>query len=82
MEKIYIEVTVPGVNKSYDVVISPELKISEAAKYIFNTVSEYEMLEIKEASPVLCDARLKKIYSGDQTLADCNIHDGSKLILV
>lgn len=82
MEKIYMEVFVPGINKSYDMIVSPELKIKDAAQYIFKTVAEFEMLDIENGSPVLCDAKLKRIYDGDLLLVQCDIRDGSKLILV
>lgn len=82
MEKIYIEVFVPGINKSYDMVVSSELNIKDAARFIFRTVSEYEMLNIESKNLMLCDAKTKKVYASNLLLSQCNIRDGSKLILV
>ncbi len=82
MEKIYVEVFIPGVNKNYDVVVSPDLNINDAAQFIFHTISEFEMLNIESNDLMLCDAKTKKVYASNLLLSQCNIKDGSKLILV
>ncbi len=82
MDKICIDVFIPGINKSYDIMIAPEMNIKTAADYIFKTISEYEMLSIKDGSCVLCSRSNKKILDGSLTLAQCEIKDGAKLILV
>ncbi len=82
MEKIYIEVFIPGINKNYDVVVSPDLSIKEAAQFIFRTISEFEMLKLDSDNLMLCDPKSKKIYASNLLLSQCNVKDGSKLILV
>ena len=82
MEKIYIEVYIPGINKSYDMVVSPELSTKDAAQFIFRTVSEFEMLNMEPENIMLCDAKTKKVFASNLLLSQCDIKDGSKLILV
>lgn len=82
MDKIYIDVYIPGINKSYDMVVSPELTTKDAAQYIFRTVSEFEMLNIETDNLMLCDAKTKKVFASNLLLSQCDIKDGSKLVLV
>lgn len=72
----------PGINKSYDMVVSPELNIKDAAQFIFRTVSEFEMLNMETDNLMLCDEKTKKVYASNLLLSQCDIRDGSKLILV
>lgn len=86
MDKLYIDVFVPGINKSYDIMLMPEMNVRTAAEYIFKTVREYEQLGEKISAEdntfVLCSRNSKKILDGSLTLAQCEIKDGAKLILI
>jgi uncharacterized ubiquitin-like protein YukD len=82
MDKLCVEVYVPGVNKSYDIMISPEMRVKAAAEYIFRTISEYEMLSLEDESCILCSRSSKRILDGALSLSECDIKDGTKLILV
>ncbi len=82
MDNICVDVFVTGINKSYDIVLSPQLNVAAAAEYIFKTVSEYEMLEISGANPILCSLNGKRVLRGELTLKDCDIKDGGRLILL
>lgn len=82
MEKICIDVFMPSINKSYDIVVSPELTVKSTAEYIFKTISEYESLEESDNSVILCSVNQKRILAGELTLKAAEIKDGSKLILI
>lgn len=82
MDNICIDVFVPGINKNYDIMLSPQLSVASAAEYIFRTVSEYETLEIEGAKPILCSLNDKKVLRGELTLNECGVKDASRLILL
>lgn len=82
MENICIDVYMPSINKSYDIVISPELNAKTAAEYIFKTISEYETLEESSNSVILCSKNQKRILAGEMTLKEADIKDGAKLIII
>ena len=82
MDKLCIDVFIPGVNKSYDIKIAPNMNVKEAAKYIFKTISEYEMLMLDDDYLILCSKNNKEILDGSLTLEQCKIQDGSKMILI
>lgn len=82
MDKLCIDVFIPGVNKSYDIMLAPDMNVREAAWYIFKTISEYEMISLDDKSFILCNKNSKIILDGSLTLEQCKIQDGAKLILV
>ena len=82
MENICIDVFMPSINKSYDIVVSPELTVKSTAEYIFKTIGEYEALEESDNPVILCSMNQKKILAGELTLKATEIKDGSKLILI
>lgn len=82
MNNICIDVYVPGINKSYDIVVADDLTVKNAADYILKTIKEFEVLENSDVSAVLCSKRQKRILDESLTLAESEIKDGSELILV
>ena len=82
MDKIYIEVFVPGIDKSYDMVASEDLTIRELADYMLRTISEFEQLNIESDDCILCNMQSKTVYRGDVSVSECKINDGSRLMLV
>lgn len=82
MDNICLDVFLPSINKNYDIMVAPDLTVKTAAEYIFKTISEYEMLEDSNNSVILCSKSQKKILNGSLTLHECNIKDGSRLVLI
>lgn len=82
MDNICVDVYVPGINKSYDIVIAPYLTVVAAAEYIFKTVNEYEALEIKNDEHILCSLREKKVLDGRLTLKESGVLEAERLILL
>jgi len=82
MDKLYVDVYIPAINKSYDLMLSPDLNVKAAAECIFRTISEFEILSIQSKDCVLCDKGSKRVLDGSLTLEQSKIGDGAKLLLV
>lgn len=59
MDKVILNVSVPGINKNYDIKISDDVNVKKAAEQIFKTISEYEELDINEKAYILCSKNKK-----------------------
>lgn len=82
MENICLDVYMPSINKRYDIVVSQEITVKAAAEYILKTICEYEELEYKGNSVILCSINKKRILAGELTLKEAEVTDGSKLMLI
>ena len=82
MDEVILNVSVPGINKNYDIKISADANVKKAAEQIFKTISEYEELSVNEKSYILCSKKQKKVLNGELTLKQCDVKDGSELILI
>lgn len=82
MDKINVEVYLPALNKSYDLLLFPSLKVGEAAKLILKTIKEYEQIPLSDNEIMLCDRDKKKILDNNVTLEKAEIQDGSSLLLI
>ncbi|MGN1318650.1 MAG: EsaB/YukD family protein [Lachnospirales bacterium] len=82
MDNIYIDVYMPSLNKSYDIMLAQDITVKAAAQYILKTISEYEMLEPSNGNVVLCSRNCKRILDGNLTLYENGVRDSGKLIIV
>jgi hypothetical protein len=82
MEKINIEVFIPGINKSYDIVISGNALTADAAVYINKVITEYQEVSLKGENLVLCSFDTKTVLDLEATLFDNGVKNGSRLLLV
>lgn len=82
MDKIILNISVPGINKNYDIKISDDVNVKKATEQIFKTISEYEELNAEGKAYILCSKKQKKVLNGEFTLKQCGIKDGSELILI
>ncbi len=82
MDKIFLNVYGSGINKSYDIEISADVDVKTAADYIFKTIGEYEELTVEGKDCILCSRKQKRVLDGELTLRQCDIKDGSELILI
>ena len=82
MDKVILNVSVSGINKNYDIEISADINVKKAAEQIFKTISEYEELNAEGKAYILCSKKQKKVLNGELTLKQCDVKDGSELILI
>ena len=53
MDKVILNVSVPGISKNYDIEISADINVKKAAEQIFKTISEYEELNAEDGSELI-----------------------------
>lgn len=81
---IMVDVFVPAVGKSYDFNLDEEVKINMIIEEISEMIAHKEQTEIvgDVEKLLLCDKDSQRILPSDQTLQDCMVSTGNKLILV
>ncbi len=81
-DKICIDIFIPSINKSYDIVLSSDLVVRDAAEYIIQVIREYEDISFETKGVILCDIAKKCILNGNFSLKKSGIKDGSRLMAV
>lgn len=83
MDKILINIYVPIINESYDMMISPVMKTSELLNLVKKAVSELsDGRFIANANNVICSRTDGNIININLSAFESGIENGSKLMLI
>lgn len=83
MNKVLVEVFLPAANRSFDVFIPLESKMSEVVVLVSSLLSDLSDGKYKaNGNAVLCDAQSGIIYNINMAVAELGITNGSKLMLI
>lgn len=81
MKKIMIEVYVPVLGKSYDVVIPTELKVGEICLLISNMIEEMSEMSYRKDDAILCDDR-GHMLDNNEYIYEYNVKNADQLIIM
>lgn len=81
---ILVDIYVPSVDQEYDFELDETTKIAGIIEEIASMVSQKERCELKGniEEMLLCSVRDKLILPKTRTLAECDISNGNRLILI
>lgn len=81
---ILVDIYVPSVDQEFDFGLDETAKIAGIIEEIASMVSQKEQCELKGNTEelLLCSMRDKAILPREKTLAECDIVNGSRLLLV
>lgn len=83
MNKVLVEIFLPAANKSFDVYIPLESQMSEVLALVSSLLSDLSDGKYKATGDaVLCDAASGIIYNINLAVAELEIQNGSKLMLI
>jgi len=83
MNKVLVEIILPAADKSFDVYIPLESQMSEVLTLVSNVLSDLSDGKYKaNDDAVLCDATSGIIYNINMAVAELDIKNGSKLMLL
>lgn len=82
MDKIVVDVCVPAINKTYDFILPCYMNIGQLTSLIGKTISEYENLPLDFADIILFLTEKGEALDPSLVLAQTDITDGSRLIVV
>lgn len=83
MDKLMIEVYIPSIYKSYDMLIPRNITVLELTYKISSMIEELSDMFIAADSPViLCNEADGNILNINKTIEESNIYNCSKLILI
>lgn len=81
--KVLVEVYVPAAETKFDAFIPLEVRMSEVLKMLSSALSDLSAGKYRAAEDaVLCDADTGSIYNINIEVAELNIHNGSRLMLI
>jgi len=83
MERIIVEVIVPGTGTSVDFDVPAQSRVRELTQDLIEilTLSEQNVL-FDPVAPTLCDADRRCVLDRNAVLADSGIRDGSRLMVL
>jgi hypothetical protein len=83
MNKVLVEIFLPAADRSFDVYIPLESKMSEVVTLVAALLSELSDGKYKATKDaVLCDAETGIIYNINLAVAELGIKNGSRLMLI
>ena len=83
MNKILVEIFLPAANRSFDVYVPLESKMSEVTLLVSSLLSELSDGKYKATDDaVLCDAKTGIIFNMNMRVFELGIKNGSKLMLI
>jgi len=83
MKNLLVEVYLPSVNQSYDVMLPKKIYVYEAIKVISDMLSKLtDGNFIANDDAILCDKVTGKIISRNVLIDDVPLQNGSKLMLI
>lgn len=81
--KALVEITVPAINKNYDVYIPLDCKMRDVLSLVAHTIKELsDGFFLPNAETVLCDFESGQIFDNNKFINELNICNGSKLLLI
>jgi len=82
-QDILVEVFVPALSKSYDLVLSKELKVGEILDLLGPIISELNHGHfLSSDQTVLCNRETGQVQDVNATVTSLNYRNGEKLMLV
>lgn len=83
MQSIIVEVFVPATSASYDFRLPSTGKIGDVVAQVVQILESTEQnLLIDRGQPLLCDCERGVILKQDDTVAEAELRDGARLMLV
>ncbi|WP_413306415.1 methyltransferase [Bacillus sp. 1P10SD] len=83
MNKVLVEIFLPAANRSFDVYLPLESKMSEVLVLVSTLLSDLSDGKYKAmGNPVLCDTSSGIIFNINMAVAELGIQNGSKLMLI
>ncbi len=81
---VLVDISVPSLLKEYDFRLRDDVPIREVIRQVCSILFEKEQCipESNEHAYILCSVTGQKILNKDDTLCDCNIRSGSRLMLL
>lgn len=81
---ILVDIYVPSVDQEYDFHVDETVRIAAIIEEIASVISQKEQCELKGslAELLLCSIGDRSILPREKTLEDCDISNGSRLMLV
>lgn len=81
--KALVEITVPAAEEAFDVFIPLDCRMNEVLKLIANALSDLSNGKYKASDDaILCDAETGIIFNVNMIVAELNIKNGSRLMLI
>ncbi len=81
--KVLVEILLPAARQKYDVYIPLDSKMSEVVKLVSNALEELsEGKYMATEDSVLCDAETGIIFNINTEVAELDIRNGSRLMLI
>jgi len=82
MDKILVEIYIPGMNQSYDVYLPLTTKIHEVNGLLTHAFKELAAGYFIPSDTVLCDKATGQIFDINKSVFDLGLKNGSKLMLI
>lgn len=83
MNKLLVDAYLPVAQKSYDLLIPADMKLSEITKLVSDALSQLSgSLYMADASAVLCDRESGRILNVNMTAWNLGLRNGSRLMLI
>lgn len=81
--KILVEISVPASQEKYDVYLPLDIRTSDAVKLVSSALSEMANNKYKaKEDSILCDAETGIIFNINTEVAELNLKNGSRLLLI
>ncbi len=84
MAKIFLEVHVPGNDKTYEFSVDNSMTIAKVKDQVMDQITELENRELflDRQKTLFCCVNLNGMLRGSDTLSEVNVKSGYKLILL
>ena len=83
MNKLYIEVKVPTIERKFEMLVPVNKKVSSVIILIQKAINELtEGVYIIKDNAILCDEKLGGVYNHDVLVKDSGLKNGTKVLLI
>lgn len=80
--KILLELSLPAVEKSFDVRIPRQIKAAQAAAMLAEFIKRQDVEYIPTAQSVLCDMESGRAFDSNAFMDELGLHNGSRIMMV
>ena len=80
--KLLVEVYVPAISTSYDVLIPRNARAYELLQLISSIIKRLSGSLFSPNNTALCDGKTGRIYNNNMTVEDMNLKNGSRMMLM
>ncbi|MBQ9459273.1 MAG: EsaB/YukD family protein [Oscillospiraceae bacterium] len=83
METMIVEIQVPAISRAYDFQLPAGSVVRDVISEIINILEQSESCAAFDRDyPMLCHVDDGRILNPNDTIADCGVYDGVKLMLI